>query len=194
MDRCCSDTGERQGRECALKTRSSCLDLGGESLPLLVAQANCGRTWGRMISDHFVWSCVLLATLLYLWFIISFWCGLLVDFFVSHVLVRLGLVVVFTAVFSLALALFSNSRRVEVFMASSTFAAIQVVFVTSSATVRWWIRDTEVNRSCWCWRGVDSKTLQRFPVFLFFFRPKLEVLSMQDWPSNRWSFDKYSLL
>lgn len=41
-------------------------------------------------------------------------------YFVRHVLVRLGLIVVFTAVFSLALAVFSDARRVEVFVASST--------------------------------------------------------------------------
>jgi hypothetical protein len=41
-------------------------------------------------------------------------------YFVTNMLVRLGLTVVFTAIFSCSLALLSRARRVEIFAASST--------------------------------------------------------------------------
>ncbi|KAI0517530.1 hypothetical protein F5B22DRAFT_109055 [Xylaria bambusicola] len=55
-------------------------------------------------------------------------------YFVENMLKRLGLIVVFTSLFSLALLFTSNARRVEIFMASSAFAAVQVVFVGSTDT------------------------------------------------------------
>ncbi|KAJ8133163.1 hypothetical protein O1611_g460 [Lasiodiplodia mahajangana] len=55
-------------------------------------------------------------------------------YLVESMSIRLGLIVVFTSLFSLALLLASNARRVEIFMASSAFAAVQVVFVGSTDT------------------------------------------------------------
>ncbi|KAK9427303.1 hypothetical protein V1505DRAFT_380596 [Lipomyces doorenjongii] len=51
--------------------------------------------------------------------------------FVPSINWRLGLVVIFTAVFSSTLAFMSNAKRAEVFGASAAFAAVQVVFVGS---------------------------------------------------------------
>lgn len=40
-------------------------------------------------------------------------------YFVRNILVRLGLIIIFTALFSLAMAIFSGARQVEIFAASS---------------------------------------------------------------------------
>ncbi|KAE8447378.1 hypothetical protein EG329_010792 [Mollisiaceae sp. DMI_Dod_QoI] len=56
-------------------------------------------------------------------------------YFVKSVLVRLGLMAVFTALFSLAMAVFSGAKRVEIFAAASAFAAVQVVFLTSTSPI-----------------------------------------------------------
>jgi uncharacterized PurR-regulated membrane protein YhhQ (DUF165 family) len=45
---------------------------------------------------------------------------------------RLGLIVLFTTLFSFMLSVFSNARRNEIFGASAAFTAIQVVFVGSA--------------------------------------------------------------
>ncbi|CAJ2501982.1 Uu.00g048350.m01.CDS01 [Anthostomella pinea] len=47
---------------------------------------------------------------------------------------RLGLIVVFSACFSLAPALMTNARTIEVFAATAAFAAVNVVFLTSNPT------------------------------------------------------------
>lgn len=69
-----------------------------------------------------------------------------VLYFVSDVRNRIGIIMAFTTLFSIrsvisclrlwivlimySLALFSTARRIEVFAATSTFAAVQVVYVT----------------------------------------------------------------
>jgi len=57
-------------------------------------------------------------------------------YFVQSMALRLGLVCVFTLLFSLSLALATKSRRIEIFAATSAFAGVQVVFIgtTSSNT------------------------------------------------------------
>ncbi|ORY62310.1 uncharacterized protein BCR38DRAFT_525336 [Pseudomassariella vexata] len=45
---------------------------------------------------------------------------------------RLGMIVVFSACFSLALATMTNARTVEVFAATAAFAAVNVVFLTNN--------------------------------------------------------------
>ncbi|KAL1850147.1 hypothetical protein Daus18300_013015 [Diaporthe australafricana] len=44
---------------------------------------------------------------------------------------KLGIIVVFSACFSLALALMTNARRIEIFAATAAFAAVNVVFLTN---------------------------------------------------------------
>ncbi|GKZ22834.1 hypothetical protein AbraIFM66951_004958 [Aspergillus brasiliensis] len=51
--------------------------------------------------------------------------------FISSINLRLGLIVMFTLLFSSVLAFMGNASRVEVFGASAAFAAVQVVFVGS---------------------------------------------------------------
>lgn len=48
-------------------------------------------------------------------------------------LVRIGLVIIFTAVFLLTLSIFTEARKVEVFSATAAFTAVEVVFVGSTA-------------------------------------------------------------
>jgi hypothetical protein len=57
---------------------------------------------------------------------------ILVLYFVKRMVVRIGLVIVFTAVFSLALALLTAARKVEIFSATAAFAAVEVVFIGST--------------------------------------------------------------
>ncbi|KAF3770485.1 hypothetical protein M406DRAFT_325929 [Cryphonectria parasitica EP155] len=49
--------------------------------------------------------------------------------------VKLGVVMLFSACFSLALALMTTARRIEVFAATAAFAAVNVVFLTSGPAV-----------------------------------------------------------
>ena len=49
--------------------------------------------------------------------------------FVNSTNTRLGLIILFTFVFSFGLVVLGNARRNEVFAASAAFAAVQVVFV-----------------------------------------------------------------
>ncbi|KAH6887024.1 hypothetical protein B0T10DRAFT_607821 [Thelonectria olida] len=46
--------------------------------------------------------------------------------------IRLGLTVLFTALFSILLAFFSLAKRAEIFAATATFAAVEVVFIGSA--------------------------------------------------------------
>jgi hypothetical protein len=55
--------------------------------------------------------------------------AILVLFFVRDMLKRIGLVVVFTTLFAFALALFTNSRKIEIFSATAAFAAVEVVYI-----------------------------------------------------------------
>ncbi|SCO92216.1 uncharacterized protein FRV6_16344 [Fusarium oxysporum] len=45
---------------------------------------------------------------------------------------RIGLTVVFTILFAVILELFTNAKRVEIFAATATFAAVEVVFIGSA--------------------------------------------------------------
>ncbi|KAM0803376.1 hypothetical protein BDR22DRAFT_886751 [Usnea florida] len=49
-------------------------------------------------------------------------------FFVTDITKRLGIIMAFTTLFSISLAMFSSARRIEVFAATSAFAAVQVVY------------------------------------------------------------------
>ncbi|KAM0803918.1 hypothetical protein BDR22DRAFT_886215 [Usnea florida] len=53
-----------------------------------------------------------------------------VLYFVSDIRTRLGIIMGFTTLFSISLALFSSARRIEVFAATCAFAAVQVVYGT----------------------------------------------------------------
>jgi hypothetical protein len=46
---------------------------------------------------------------------------------------RIGLVIVFTTLFALSLALFTGARKVEIFSATAAFAAVEVVYIGSTA-------------------------------------------------------------
>ncbi|KFY88323.1 hypothetical protein V500_06418 [Pseudogymnoascus sp. VKM F-4518 (FW-2643)] len=59
-------------------------------------------------------------------------CSVLVQYFVQSNSLRLGLIVIFSALFSLALALMTSARKVEIFAATSAFAAVNVVFLTNN--------------------------------------------------------------
>lgn len=52
--------------------------------------------------------------------------SIVVLYFVTNMLVRLGLTVAFTAMFSCCLALVSRAKRVEIFAASSAYACPQI--------------------------------------------------------------------
>ncbi|KAK0509175.1 hypothetical protein JMJ35_008546 [Cladonia borealis] len=51
-----------------------------------------------------------------------------VLYFVKDIEKRLGIIMGFTMIFSISLAMFSSARRIEVFAATSAFAAVQVVY------------------------------------------------------------------
>ncbi|KAH4343655.1 hypothetical protein HBH98_145270 [Parastagonospora nodorum] len=55
-------------------------------------------------------------------------------YFVKRMIVRIGLVILFTAIFSVALAVFTSACKVEIFSATAAFAAVEVVFIGSSST------------------------------------------------------------
>ncbi|KAG0651501.1 hypothetical protein D0Z07_1897 [Hyphodiscus hymeniophilus] len=58
--------------------------------------------------------------------------SILILYFVSNTLDRLAIVVAFTGLFAFCLAATTRARRVEIFGATSAFAAVQVVFVTGN--------------------------------------------------------------
>ncbi|KAH8760689.1 hypothetical protein BGZ57DRAFT_608889 [Hyaloscypha finlandica] len=57
--------------------------------------------------------------------------SIIVLYVIHSVKIRLGLVCVFTFIFSLVLALATKARRIEIFAATAAFASVQVVFVGS---------------------------------------------------------------
>ncbi|KAK5442569.1 hypothetical protein LTS15_010993 [Exophiala xenobiotica] len=59
---------------------------------------------------------------------------ILVLYFVHRMLVRIGLMIIFTVLFSLALSAFTEARKVDVFSATAAFAAVEVVFIGSTST------------------------------------------------------------
>ncbi|CAD6594008.1 MAG: hypothetical protein ASARMPREDX12_007936 [Alectoria sarmentosa] len=60
--------------------------------------------------------------------------AILALYFVQQMLVRIGLTIVFTSVFSLALSLLTDAKKVEIFSATAAFAAVEVVFIGSTST------------------------------------------------------------
>ncbi|KAI1332967.1 hypothetical protein F5Y16DRAFT_332 [Xylariaceae sp. FL0255] len=59
--------------------------------------------------------------------------SIVVLFFVKDMLARLGLVTLFTFIFSLVLCLATNAKRYEIFAATAAFASVQVVFVGTTS-------------------------------------------------------------
>ncbi|PMD67067.1 uncharacterized protein K444DRAFT_689534 [Hyaloscypha bicolor E] len=57
--------------------------------------------------------------------------SIIVLYVIQSTRIRLGLVCVFTLLFSLVLALATKARRIEIFAATAAFASVQVVFVGS---------------------------------------------------------------
>ncbi|KAF8849629.1 hypothetical protein BDZ45DRAFT_772160 [Acephala macrosclerotiorum] len=53
--------------------------------------------------------------------------------FVHRMIYRIGLVIVFTAVFAITLALFTEAKKIEIFSASAAFAAVEVVYIGSTS-------------------------------------------------------------
>ncbi|KAL9081586.1 MAG: hypothetical protein Q9159_007234 [Coniocarpon cinnabarinum] len=60
--------------------------------------------------------------------------AILILYFIQRMLVRIGLVIVFTSMFSLALAFFTAGSTAEIFAATAAFAAVEVVFIGSTNT------------------------------------------------------------
>jgi hypothetical protein len=48
-------------------------------------------------------------------------------------IVRIGLMIVFTAIFSVSLAVLTEAKRAEIFAATAAFAAVEVVFIGSTS-------------------------------------------------------------
>ncbi|KAH8593912.1 hypothetical protein B0O99DRAFT_574662 [Bisporella sp. PMI_857] len=59
--------------------------------------------------------------------------AIVVLYYVDSMDARLGLVALFTVVFAACLSIFTHTTRVEIFIATSTFAAVQVVFVSANS-------------------------------------------------------------
>ncbi len=53
-------------------------------------------------------------------------------YFIQHPVDRLLVLLAYSALFSVCLALFTSARRVEIFAATAAFASVQVVFVGST--------------------------------------------------------------
>ncbi|KAL9078111.1 MAG: hypothetical protein Q9157_002966 [Trypethelium eluteriae] len=60
--------------------------------------------------------------------------AILILYFVRRMIIRIALVIIFTGLFSMTLSLLTEAKRVEVFSATAAFAAVEVVFIGSSAT------------------------------------------------------------
>ncbi|PMD16822.1 hypothetical protein NA56DRAFT_579789 [Hyaloscypha hepaticicola] len=58
--------------------------------------------------------------------------AIIVLYFITTMPVRLGLVSIFTAIFSVCLWFMTDGRLIEVFSATSAFAAVQVVFISTN--------------------------------------------------------------
>lgn len=59
--------------------------------------------------------------------------AILVLYYVPNMVQRLGLFIVFTTLFAIALAVFTDAKQVEVFSATAAFAAFEAVFVGSTS-------------------------------------------------------------
>ncbi|KAK8074444.1 hypothetical protein PG997_009107 [Apiospora hydei] len=61
--------------------------------------------------------------------------SVVIQYFIRDDLVKLYLIVIASAIFALALAVMTNARMVEVFAATSAYAAVNVVFLTTNTVV-----------------------------------------------------------
>jgi hypothetical protein len=59
--------------------------------------------------------------------------SIIILYFISSMAARLAIVTLFTALFALSLALVTGAKRVEIFAATSAFAAVQVVFLSGNS-------------------------------------------------------------
>ncbi|KAF5640452.1 hypothetical protein F52700_3602 [Fusarium sp. NRRL 52700] len=59
---------------------------------------------------------------------------ILILYFVKRMLVRIGLVIVFTTLFSIIMSFYPGAKKGEVFAAVAAFAAVEVVFIGSTST------------------------------------------------------------
>lgn len=59
--------------------------------------------------------------------------GVIILYFVHNMGARLGIVAAFMAIFALTLAFATDASRVDIFTATSGFAAILVIFVGSTS-------------------------------------------------------------
>ncbi|KAK9788201.1 putative DUF6594 domain-containing protein [Seiridium cardinale] len=62
-------------------------------------------------------------------------CSVVLLYIAQSDTLRLGLVIMASGIFALALALMTSARKVEVFAATSAFAAVNVVFLTNQSTI-----------------------------------------------------------
>ncbi|KXH65576.1 hypothetical protein CSAL01_12160 [Colletotrichum salicis] len=60
--------------------------------------------------------------------------AILVLYFVQNLIHRIGLVIVFTFIFSVAFAMMTGAKKAEVFAATAAFAAVEVVYIGSVAS------------------------------------------------------------
>ncbi|KAI1411910.1 hypothetical protein F5Y13DRAFT_180515 [Hypoxylon sp. FL1857] len=58
--------------------------------------------------------------------------SIVVLYFAESMPLRLGLVCIFSIIFSVAMSLITNAKRVEVFAAAAAFASVQVVFISTT--------------------------------------------------------------
>lgn len=58
--------------------------------------------------------------------------SIFILYFVDSLIDRLGVIMGFSVLFSISLAVFTSARRVEIFAATAAFASVQVVFVGST--------------------------------------------------------------
>lgn len=54
-------------------------------------------------------------------------------YFVESLINRLGVIMGFSVLFSISLAVFTSAQRIEIFAATAAFASVQVVFVGSTS-------------------------------------------------------------
>ncbi|KAK8006695.1 hypothetical protein PG991_012992 [Apiospora marii] len=60
--------------------------------------------------------------------------AILALYFVRDMVTRMGLVILFTTIFSIALAIFTDAKKIEIFSATAAFAAVEVVYIGSTST------------------------------------------------------------
>ncbi|KAI0376221.1 hypothetical protein F5Y04DRAFT_286144 [Hypomontagnella monticulosa] len=60
--------------------------------------------------------------------------SIVVLYIIQSIPLKLGLICIFSMVFSLAMSLITSARRVEIFAAAAAFASVQVVFISTTAS------------------------------------------------------------